>query len=43
MTAEKENKFMSTDISEHFKEVWSHFDQDASSFMLVSSYRKFLL
>jgi hypothetical protein len=34
---------MNTDISEHFKEVWSQFDADATSFMLVSSYRKFLL
>jgi hypothetical protein len=34
---------MNSDISEHFKEVWSEFDPDASSFMLISSYRKFLL
>ena len=34
---------MSTDISENFKQVWSKFDPDATSFILVSQYRNFLL
>jgi hypothetical protein len=42
-TSERDNKFMSTDISEHFKEVWSNFDPDATSFILVSQYKNFLL
>jgi hypothetical protein len=42
-TTERENKFMSTDISENFKQVWSKFDPDATSFILVSQYRNFLL
>jgi hypothetical protein len=42
-TAERDNKFMSTDINEHFKQVWSQFDPDATSFMRASQYRNFLL
>ena len=34
---------MSTDISEHFKQVWSEFDPDGTSFMRISQLRNFML
>lgn len=34
---------MSTEISEHFKKVWSDFDPDATSFMRISQIRNFML
>jgi hypothetical protein len=29
-TSEKDNKFMNSELSDHFREVWSKFDPDVS-------------
>jgi hypothetical protein len=42
-TAQKESKFLSSDLSEHFRIVWSLFDPNATSFIPMTSYSKFLL
>lgn len=41
--AEKENKFMSTSITDRFRDVWSDFDPDATSFIKIATYPRFLI
>ena len=42
-TTEKDNKFLSADTADNFRETWSKFDPDATTFMRVSNYSKFLI
>jgi hypothetical protein len=42
-TTERDNKFMNTELSNRFREVWSRYDPSATSFMRAHSYNKFLL
>lgn len=42
-TTERDNKFMNTELSNRFREVWSQFDPNATSFIRVHSYPKFLM
>lgn len=42
-TQEKDNKFMNSQLSDHFRNVWSLFDPDATAFIKKSMYRKFLV
>lgn len=42
-TNERDNKFMNSHLSDHFREIWSGFDPDATSFIKVKSYRRFLV
>jgi hypothetical protein len=42
-TAQRESKFLSSELSEHFRQVWALFDPFATGFMNMNSYPKFLL
>jgi hypothetical protein len=42
-TTEKDSKFMSSDLSENFRDCWSLYDPDATSFIKVKNYKRFLL
>lgn len=42
-TVQKDSKFLSSELSENFREVWSHFDPNATSFIKASRYPNFLL
>ena len=42
-TTERDNKFMNTELSDRFREVWSRFDGNATSFLRAHVYDKFLL
>ncbi|CDW81684.1 voltage-gated ion channel superfamily [Stylonychia lemnae] len=41
-TTERDNKLLDQDASDKFREVWSHFDPDATTFMRAQSYGQFL-
>jgi lysylphosphatidylglycerol synthetase-like protein (DUF2156 family) len=42
-TTERQNKFMSSDLNEHFRKTWALFDPDATGFIRTHSYRRFLI
>jgi hypothetical protein len=42
-TTERDSKFMSNDLSEHFRDCWSVYDPDATSFLSHKLYAQFLL
>lgn len=42
-TQERDNKFMNSQLSEHFRNVWSLFDPDATSYIKKTMYPKFLV
>lgn len=42
LATDRENKFMNTHLSEHFRDVWARFDPDATSFIRKHSYSRFL-
>ena len=42
-TTERDSKFMSSDLSENFRDCWSLYDPDATSFIKVKNYKRFLL
>jgi hypothetical protein len=42
-TTERQNKFMSSELNDHFRNTWALFDPDASGFIRCHSYRRFLI
>jgi len=40
---ERDNKFMNSELSNRFREVWARFDPNATSFIRIHSYAKFLM
>jgi hypothetical protein len=42
-TTERDSKFMSSDLTENFRDCWSLYDPDATSFIKVTNYQRFLL
>jgi hypothetical protein len=42
-TAQRESKFLSSELSEHFRQVWALYDPFATGFMNMNCYPKFLL
>jgi hypothetical protein len=43
LATDRENKFMNTHLSEHFRDIWARFDPDATSFIKKSVYSQFLI
>jgi Ca2+-binding EF-hand superfamily protein len=41
-TKERNEKMFNNDVKDHFKEVWSHYDQDAKGFIKIEDFPKFM-
>lgn len=42
-TSEHNSKFMNSDLTNRFRDIWAQFDPDATSFIKITSYPRFLV
>jgi hypothetical protein len=42
-TTEKDNRFLESETSDVFRDTWSKFDPDATTFMRIPNYPRFLI
>ena len=42
-TTERNEKMFNSDINEHFRDIWSHYDPDATGFIEIEEFPSFML